>query len=565
MAPSLAASLASLTGLDEETASTQLLPHLNSLPSQVEVRTYLDSLLAPGPAAQSFTQSYIAQRFPTAPAPSSSTGQQHSGRRWGASPSASANNSRSASPLPPHQNKADLEKAFAGAGGRVYVKERDDDAGGWGGTTSSKKGSAATSRASSTNRSIATSALMALAPPIPVFDPAPTPSPAPGSISSRASSAQGGKGKGKQQEDGGLELSEEAVRELGEIEKALKGFQPNSGKAKGREKRCFCQARQHPLSPYVPLCPSCALVICTLNAPSLPCPSCSHSPLLSSALSASYIATLQTQREYLLERERARVKREKDQAERERAAIRFPELGAEYQGVDRRMAGGGYAAHAGGGMSLRDRIDRAYEAGTTLSGQQRTTQSQQPQQGKVLRLGANGKVKVQTKRLVATSKGKSRLEEQTVSTIDPGASDDDEESPFVDEDDDGLRGEIALLSIRAHRESWATEVEQRPSGTYVRITLPEEDRPVYNAAEENARYGAQDDDGGDEGARSPGVSTTTAAHPSAGISLVQEKLNSRPTVVGAAKPKDQQEGEGKGKRRRGRGAKGANEAQANVS
>ncbi|GAA5892000.1 hypothetical protein JCM6882_007434 [Rhodosporidiobolus microsporus] len=568
MAPSLAASLASLTGLDQETASTQLLPHLDSLPSQAEVRAYLDSLLAPGPAAQSFTQSYIAQRFPSSSASSSSSAQP--ARRWGASPAASATNSRSASPLPPpaQPSKADqvhkLEKAFAGAGGRVYVKEKEGDVGGWGsGAAGSKKGSAATSRASSATRTAPPPPVAAaLAPPVPVVGPSPTPpssssraSPAPPATA--AAAGKGAKGKGKQ-EDAGLELSEEAVRELGGIERALKGFQANGGRPKGREKRCFCQARQHPLSPYTPLCPLCALVLCALNAPSLPCPSCAHTPLLSSASTASHIATLQTQREALLAREKARVRREREQAERERAAVRFPELGADYGGVDRRGlgGGGGYAAHAGGGMSLSDRIDRAYEKGTTLSGRPLQQQAA-PAQGKVLRLGANGKVKVQTKRLVPTSKGKSRLQEQTVGTIDPGASSDEDDAaagPFVDEDDDGLRGEVALLSVRAEREGWAADVEQRTgAGAFVRVTLREGDRPVYvpaSAAEgASAFYGGGDDADADAGEASP-----------AAPSLVQEKLHSRPTVPGAAPPpaaaaaagKGGQE-EGKGKRRRGRG------------
>ncbi|GAA5879262.1 hypothetical protein JCM8547_006033 [Rhodosporidiobolus lusitaniae] len=609
MATELVASLASLTGLDQETAAS-ILPHLDSLPAPHDVQIYLESLLAPGPASQSFIQQYTAQRFPSArPSPSPASHPQPpsaSTRRWGASPSSSSANPRSNSPLPPptSASRADqaqkLEKAFAGAGGKVYVKEKEEDLGGWGGGGGvgsggkSKSGSAANSRGSSASRG---GAGAGLAPPVPVVavpSPAsssfpssavPSPSPRGTGASSPAPPAAGskaakGKGKQPQAEEVGLELSEEAVKELGEIERALKSFQPNGGRAKGKEVKCFCAARLHPLSPYTPLCPHCSLVLCSLNTPSSPCPSCSHSPLLPPSSSASHIATLETRREALIEREKARVRREKEQAERERAAIRFPELGADYSGIDRSSQGRGYAAHAGGGgggMGIRERIEKAYEAGTDLNGrvpeEVRRQREAREGQGKVLRLGANGKVKVQTKRLVPTSSkssSKLRLEETTVSEIDPSAQSDDESSTaFLDEDDDGVRfaslpfhSPLPLISTRAEREGWAVPAEQRmEERRFARVTFPEEDRPLWTAltAEEQGEgYFDEmqgDEDGSPSAATSPAASRGTAvASPPAIIEPAKRAVPGAAVVKeGGAegKKKKRARGGGKGKGKEG--------------
>ncbi|KAK0203217.1 hypothetical protein DFS33DRAFT_1262235 [Desarmillaria ectypa] len=41
---------------------------------------------------------------------------------------------------------------------------------------------------------------------------------------------------------------------------------------------CFCQAREHTLSPYTPACSTCGLVLCSLNAPQHACPHCHEAP-----------------------------------------------------------------------------------------------------------------------------------------------------------------------------------------------------------------------------------------------------------------------------------------------
>ncbi|BGP20423.1 hypothetical protein JCM10213v2_008571 [Rhodosporidiobolus nylandii] len=552
MPPPFAAQLAQLTGL-----ATQLLPVLDGLTSEAGVVEYLSSLLAPGPQAQSFTKSYISHRFPSPAAPAV----QQSTRRWGASPSPSASAPSSGGPSrapTPHQTKEELQQAFggAGAGGRVYVKEREDaDAGGWGGGGGKKApSSAAASRASSSSRPAAAAAAPALAPPVPVV------------ATAKGKAREKQQQEQKRMEEDGVELSEEAVAELKRIERALKGFQGGAGKKDGerREKRCFCAARLHPLSPFAPSCPSCALPLCALNAPSSPCPSCAHTPLLPPSLSASHIATLTSSREALLAREKERARREKEQRERERAAIRFPELGADYSGVERRNQSGGYAAHAGGRGGLQDRIQGTYPHQTERVGVSEQKAPPQAQAaGKVLRLGANGKVKVQTKKLVPSRNagGKARLQEQTIAVVDPASSDSEEDGlpPFIDEDDDGLRVRSEherppRLSARAEREGWA---EERAERGWERVTLPQGERPRWVAPEVGEGEGysmdvePDEDDDDEGGAGGKGKARQEEEREREAVAV------GRPAVPGAAVVKPGEGGEKKGRRRgRGKGEKG---------
>ncbi|KIJ12804.1 hypothetical protein PAXINDRAFT_177112 [Paxillus involutus ATCC 200175] len=62
-----------------------------------------------------------------------------------------------------------------------------------------------------------------------------------------------------------------AVRTL---EALVNGIRKSSGSEKDPKGGCFCQARQHDLSKYVPLCRQCGLVLCTLNLPYHACPHC---------------------------------------------------------------------------------------------------------------------------------------------------------------------------------------------------------------------------------------------------------------------------------------------------
>ncbi len=99
------------------------------------------------------------------------------------------------------------------------------------------------------------------------------------------------------------------VRELGAI---LKRLRDGEGKGKDPEGGCFClgeflpraaliigakqlAARSHTLSPYVPICTSCGLILCELNPPSSGCPFAScGAPLLSPTARTSLITRLES-------------------------------------------------------------------------------------------------------------------------------------------------------------------------------------------------------------------------------------------------------------------------------
>ncbi|GAA5875252.1 hypothetical protein JCM3774_004184 [Rhodotorula dairenensis] len=555
--PALAASLAQLTGLDVATAQEQLLPHLDSLKSSNEVKNYLDSLLAPGPAAQQFVAMYTAYRFPSAPTSSNNSASRAGGtsswaNRNGASAataSSSAASSRAASPAHGRiSREKDLDRAAKTApkGGKVYIKEREDQLDQqWGG-----KASRHASRPTSAQR---------MPPPVPIVAPTPAAGPASQAHPTRSEASllqYQNKGKGKAAQghvpEAETELSEEGAAELLRIEKALRGFEARKG---GQMRTCFCQARQHPLATYAPLCPRCSLVLCVINLPSSPCPSCSHSPLLSSAATATHIASLQSAREDLLAREKRRVQLAKAQEERERAAIRFPDLGA----ADARapIPGGGrsYAGHAGGGSSMSDRIDRAYEARAAqlaAASKGGNSSGSPPRAGRVLRLdGKTGKVKVQTKVVKpssAGSKGRGKAtvtEEETIAVMD--AEDDDGLVSWIDEDDDGVRGQPSVRSVLGE----AIAQRPRPAGRpFANVTLPEDEWPTWVPAGDENRLDEDDLEGG---AADGGVAYSGAVRPlGSGEPPTPPARPARPAVPGAAAPADEN---AKSKRRRGRGPK----------
>ncbi|KWU45180.1 ACN9-domain-containing protein [Rhodotorula sp. JG-1b] len=486
--PALAASLAQLTGLDVATAQEQLLPHLDSLQNSNEVRNHLDSLLAPGPAAQQFVALYTAYRFPPAPAaPSKAGGTSTWARRNAAaastsvSMSSSAASSRAASPAHGRLSREkDLDRALKTApkGGKVYIKEREDQLDQqWGGAAART----AASRSSSGQRPSA--------PPVPVV-PAPFHVAAGSAGPSRAAASAQPQNKGKAKATPGAaaseaetELSEEGAVELLRIERALRGFEPRK---ESQRRSCFCQARQHPLASYAPLCPRCSLVLCVINLPSAPCPSCSHTPLLSSAAVATHIASLQSAREDLLAREKRRVQLAKEQEERERAAIRFPDLAAAEARGPVPSGVRSYAGHAGGGSTMSERIDRATGA------------------GRVLRLdGKTGRVKVQTKVVKPSTasssngRGKATVVEETTAVLD--ADDDDGLVPWIDVNDDGVRGQLSLRSV----DGETIAQRRRPVGRlFANVTLPDDEWPVWvPAASDESRL---DDDDGDDLANETG-------------------------------------------------------------
>lgn len=79
-----------------------------------------------------------------------------------------------------------------------------------------------------------------------------------------------------------------AVRKL---ESLAEGVRKSSGREKDPKGGCFCQAREHDLSPYTAICRGCGLILCAINLPYYACPHCSAvllSDIARSLLSARF-------------------------------------------------------------------------------------------------------------------------------------------------------------------------------------------------------------------------------------------------------------------------------------
>lgn len=91
-------------------------------------------------------------------------------------------------------------------------------------------------------------------------------------------------GKGKTQEPS----KSKAIRKL---ESLAEGVRKSSGREKDPMGGCFCQAREHDLSPYAAICRGCGLILCAINLPYYACPHCSAvllSDIARSSLSARF-------------------------------------------------------------------------------------------------------------------------------------------------------------------------------------------------------------------------------------------------------------------------------------
>ncbi|KAH9479956.1 hypothetical protein JR316_0008553 [Psilocybe cubensis] len=136
------------------------------------------------------------------------------------------------------------------------------------------------------------------------------------------------KGKGNQQRDDEPPKSK-PVRKL---EKLLSGIRKSKLDERDPKGGCFCLARTHELSPYTPLCRSCGLILCSLNAPYYACPHCTE-PLITASSSPStsrsisrdaLVAQIEAELESTLAAEQAAREREIEQARIEAGA--FPML-----------------------------------------------------------------------------------------------------------------------------------------------------------------------------------------------------------------------------------------------
>ncbi|KAF8557448.1 hypothetical protein OG21DRAFT_1407142 [Imleria badia] len=87
---------------------------------------------------------------------------------------------------------------------------------------------------------------------------------------------QQNKGKGKGKASTPEPPKSKAVRVL---QARFDGARGSTGRAKDPKGGCFCQARNHALSSYVPMCQRCGLILCTLNPPYYACPHCASALL----------------------------------------------------------------------------------------------------------------------------------------------------------------------------------------------------------------------------------------------------------------------------------------------
>ncbi|SCV70447.1 BQ2448_1841 [Microbotryum intermedium] len=487
---SMAANLAQLIGLDEPTVAQQILPYMTSIKSTQEVRTYLEShlpaclrvqtLLPPGQASQALIQAYLAQRFPSAAAsrpqpPSSSSSNAAKADPWGTGkPKTAARIPAAPSRKPaPAPNLEAMQSQFASTG-KVYVKNRDDLDQGWGGLGVS---SSSLSNSSSRALSRTTTPIQAM--------PAVAAS---SSINSPVQRHINGMSSSSTPASQSISLSETSRSQLTTLEASLKllRLRASTTTTTSTKRSCFCSARTHPLSPYCPLCPSCGLILCSLNPPAFPCPSCQHPTLVSAPLLESYITSLESQRSDLLERERRRTQAEKEQEALERAAIRFPELGAassthpsQVQGSGRK----GYADLVGGGrvgvLDLQRRLERGYAEGRTVSGREFGGGGGAMGPQKVLRLDMKtNKVKVQTKTKVVKKAVPSQGGPGQVEHVEEEEDEVDEweGSRSIDESDDGWRVRNGLPPLNNATNVGARRDASRP---FINLTLDEKDQPRW--------------------------------------------------------------------------------------
>ncbi|KAM0749391.1 hypothetical protein T439DRAFT_327097 [Meredithblackwellia eburnea MCA 4105] len=545
--------LQDLLGLDNETVTSQIQPHLESFSNKRELQDYLDNLLGPGPTQQAWSQYYLNHKFPPPPPSQSSHQNQQSSSKqiWGkqAQPTAS---SVTRKPPPAQQvNVSELEKQF-GTGGKVYIKNRDDEVLFAGTGKKHKGGQTASGSVTPTGGSGSLTPTTAQQQqhhqPIPsnlhiphqptTLSRSVSPSAAP-STSASTATATTRKGKsasatpasaGAKDKDSTEHFTSDALKELEEIDGDIKSLSPLSNTAEKKFRKagpCFCQARLHPLSTFTPLCPRCSLALCQLHPPLHACPSCTFSPLLPAAQVAHLLSQLSLRRSSLFKSEKDRHSRQLEQEARERAAIRFPTLGS---------AGGGgavgpvrnYASHAGGGPGMLEVIDKAYDSGPIAS---RGVGG--GGEAKVLRLDGKGKSKkVKVGSLVVK-------EVVAVSVAGDGKEEDEEgdetAKPFFDTRDDGAeRWQEVFQAIGGAPVPYSdTEKKSRP---FLNVTLDEKDRPVWVADGETVQVEEEDLPGEKDGEKEGG-----------------DGKENRPTVPGAKVEEE------KKKRRRGGGGKGKKE------
>ncbi|PVG00787.1 hypothetical protein CPB86DRAFT_840940 [Serendipita vermifera] len=131
----------------------------------------------------------------------------------------------------------------------------------------------------------------------------------------------GGKGKGSNPQASKQPQSPEVTR----LQQLISKISTDKQKGKGPIEGCFCLARNHKLSPYVPICRSCGLILCELNQPYNACPfGACNQPLLTAQSRNALLDSLNEQvAKTIIEEEEAKRRQEE---EARRAAGAFPQL-----------------------------------------------------------------------------------------------------------------------------------------------------------------------------------------------------------------------------------------------
>ncbi|KAE8213015.1 hypothetical protein CF327_g3408 [Tilletia walkeri] len=307
--------LAELTGLDTESIQTQLIPFLSTFTTPDSLRVHLVDLLGSSPPARTFISDYVIQRFPRSkppppppPPPPSEPAQvipQASGSGSGSSRQKTklTAKQRLLQPAKAKRIVKETPEALFGPVGTVYHKEANFVLDGYRGAAStSASASASASASGTTTPALVEHGTMSRQ----------------GSASNKTAHENQPAGTGTGADLPAPELETIApTPAMKDIDALLAELVvPEDDSTPSELVICFCQGRVHPLHPHQPLCPTCALPICTSLHPSplhplSRCPSCARSPILPphSPTRTTLISTLQSRRLVLELEERERIER----------------------------------------------------------------------------------------------------------------------------------------------------------------------------------------------------------------------------------------------------------------
>lgn len=195
-------------------------------------------MLGPGASQDAFAASYLSARFPPAPKPKAYKPKAAPGI-WGktAPAPASAPAGGSSRVAVSEQDRRELEQQF-GAGGKLYIKNRDDEVWGGGG----KK-----SRGGSGSVTPVPQPLAAPAAPTGLGVPVRQPTPSTRTPSSAPVQKKGkGKAEGAAVYDAVVDMSEGATKELLEVDRTIRQLTMGAG---APVRSCFCQGASSLLDP----------------------------------------------------------------------------------------------------------------------------------------------------------------------------------------------------------------------------------------------------------------------------------------------------------------------------